>query len=200
MLLLAWQTKKGKIPRFRHHAFYDNAPSHRKKPPGALNVDAINKGDGSQKKDKVRVEDTVWQGLPQSMVLLNPETGAPILDADGNTINKGLQTVGAERGHWDKDGFVPGGTKVLTLDEMRDVLRKDPDFAVCLTILERTFETFPLEMQELPWLRDVPALEFSVSYLAKFWCSLAWIEQVRLFFPFKIIFIYFNFQFLAVLG
>jgi hypothetical protein len=60
MLLLAWQTKKRKIPRFRHHAFYDNAPSHWKKPPGALNVDAINKGDGGQKKDKVRVEDTVW--------------------------------------------------------------------------------------------------------------------------------------------
>ena len=46
MLILAWKTKKGKIPRFRHHGFYDNAPSHWKKPPGALNVYAINKGDG----------------------------------------------------------------------------------------------------------------------------------------------------------
>ena len=124
----------------------------------------------------------MWQGVPQSMVLLNPETGAPILDADGNTINKGLQTVGVERGHWDKDGMVQGREKALTLDEMRDVLRQDPDFAVCLTILERTFETFPLEIQELPWLSGCPALEFSVSYLAKFWCSLAWIEQVRFFF------------------
>ena len=57
------------------------------------------------------------------------------------------------------------------------------DFAVCQTILERTFETFPLEMQELPWLRGCPPLDFSVSYLAKFWCSLAWIEQVRFFYP-----------------
>ncbi len=192
MLILAWKTKKGKTPRFRHHGFYDNAPSHWKKPPGALNVYAINKGDGSRKKDKVRVEDTVWQGVPQSMVLLNPETGAPILDADGDLIDKGLQTVGAERGHWDKDGMVQGREKALTLDEMRDILRKDPDLEVCLTILERTFETFPSEMQQLPWLRDVPALEFSFSYLAKFWCSVAWIEQVRFNFPFKI----FSFSFL----
>ncbi len=180
MLLVAWQTKKGKIPRFRHHGFYDNAPSHWKKPPGALNVDSIAKGDGHGK-GKPRFEDTVWQGVPQSMVLLSVETGEPILDADGHTISKGLQTVGAERGHWDKDGMVNGRVKVLTLDEMRDVLRRDPDFAICPTILERTFETFPLEMQDLPWLRDCPALEFSASYLAKFWCSLAWIEQVRLF-------------------
>ena len=76
-----------------------------------------------------------------------------------------------------------GRVKALTLDEMRDVLRQDPDFAVCQTILERTFETFPLEMQELPWLRGCPPLDFSVSYLAKFWCSLAWIEQVRFFYP-----------------
>ena len=182
MLLSAWQTKKGKIPRFRHHGFYNNAPSHWKKPPGALNVDSIAKGDGHGK-GKARVEDTVWQGVPQSMVLLNPETGAPVLDDDGNAINKGLLTVGAERGHWDKDGMVQGRVKALTLDEMRDVLRQDPDFAVCQTILERTFETFPLEMQELPWLRGCPPLDFSVSYLAKFWCSLAWIEQVRFFYP-----------------
>jgi len=120
------------------------------------------------------------------------------LDSDGNTIDKGLQTVGAERDRWDKDRVVTGQDKALTLDEMRDILRKDPDFAVCLTILERTFETFPLEMQELPWLRDCPALEFSVSYLAKFWCSLAWIEQVRFNFPFTISFyIIFNVSILA---
>ena len=111
---------------------------------------------------------TVWQGVPQSMVLLNPETGAPVLDADGNLINKGLQTVGAERGHGDKDGMEQGREKALTFDEMRDILRKDPDFAICQTILERTFETFPLEIQELPWLSGCTALEFSVSYLAKF--------------------------------
>jgi len=183
MLLLAWRTKKKRIPRFRHHAFYDNALSHWKKPPGALNVDSITKGDGHMK--DTRIENTVWQGVPQSMVLLDPETGVPMLDADGKAINKGLQAVGAERGHWDKDGMVTGRVKALTLDEMRDILRRDPDFAVYLTILERTFETFPLEMQQLPWLRDCPALEFSVSYLAKFWCSLAWIEQVPLFFSFE---------------
>ena len=167
MLLLAWQTKEGRIPRFRHHGFYDSAPSHWKKSPGALNVDSIAKGDGHGK-GKPRVEDTVWQGVPQSMVLLNPETGAPVLDADGNLINKGLQTVGAERGHGDKDGMEQGREKALTLDEMRDILRKDPDFAICQTILERTFETFPLEIQELPWLSVCTALELSVSYLAKF--------------------------------
>ena len=48
------------------------------------------------------------------MVLLNPETGAPILDSDGNTIDKGLQTDGTERGHWDKDGMVTGQDKALT--------------------------------------------------------------------------------------
>ena len=83
MLLLAWQTKKGRIPRFRHHGFYDSAPSHWKKSPGALNVDSIAKGDGHGK-GKPRVEKTAWQGVSQSMVLLNSETGAPVLDADGN--------------------------------------------------------------------------------------------------------------------
>ena len=77
-------------------------------------------------------------------------------------------TIGAERGNWDKDGMVQGREKALTLDEMRDILRKEPDFAICQTILERTFETFPLEMQELPWLSVCTALEFSISYLAKF--------------------------------
>jgi len=157
MLLSAWQTKKGKIPRFRHHGFYDNAPSHWKKPPGALNVDSIAKGDGHGK-GKARVEDTVWQGVPQSMVLLSVETGEPILDADGHTISKGLQTVGAERGHWDKDGMVNGRVKVLTLDEMRDVLRRDPDFAICLTHRRGPMRPFPWRCRiflgfaiALPW-------------------------------------------------
>ena len=177
MLLLAWQTKKGKLPRFRHHTWYDNAPSHWKRPGGALNVDAIAKGDGHGK-GKPRVEDTVWLGVPQSMVVLDA-AGRPVLDEDGLPVNKGLQTVGAERGHWDKEGKVGGQGKALTLEEMRDVLRKDPDFAYCPTILERTFESFPEEMRGLPWLQGVPPLEYSMDYLAKFWCSLAWIEQVR---------------------
>ena len=81
-------------------------------------------------------------------------------------INKGLRTVGFERGHWDVAGKVAGKPKACTLEEMKDVLHKDPDFAHNPTILQQTFADFQ---------RGV--CEFSMSYLAKFWCTLAWIEQ-----------------------
>ena len=79
----------------------------------------------------------------------------------------GLRTAGFERGHWDKDGKITGKAKSLTLAEMRDVLRRDPDFASCPSILESAFKDFPVMFGG----------GFSMSYLAKFWCTLAWIEQ-----------------------
>lgn len=162
MLLASWLTKVGKLPKFRHHAWYDNAPSHHKRAPDSLNVDDIPLRDGVGK----RRRDTTWKGEVQFMVLMDPLTGSPVVDAAGNAQNKGLRTVGMERGHWDKDGKIEGRTKALSLEEMRAVLRKDPDFARCPTILEQTFADFA-----------ATSCTFSVSYLAKFWCTLAWIEQ-----------------------
>ncbi len=50
------------------------------------------------------------------MVVLDPATGAPTLDAEGNPVNK--------RGNWDKEGKVERRRKPsLALEEMRDVLR-----------------------------------------------------------------------------
>jgi hypothetical protein len=155
MKLVEWKTKTGKIPKFRHHVWYDNAPSHWKRAADSLNVDNIAKGDGY---GKACIQDTKWQGVVQRMVTV---------DAEGREINKGLQTVGFERGHWNKDGRVGGQGKVLTLEEMRTILRKDPDFQYCPTILENSFTGF----------RPVFCGGFSMSYLAKFWCTLAWIEQ-----------------------
>lgn len=155
MRLAEWLTKIGKIPKFRHHPYYDNAPSHHKRAPNALNVDAIAKNNGH---GKARIRDTTWDDQVQSMI---------VLDEAGNVTNKGLQTIGFERGHWDKDGKVLGKLKSLTLEEMRDVLRGDPDFAYCPTILEEAVADFVCEF----------CGGFSMSYLAKFWCSLAWIEQ-----------------------
>ncbi len=86
MRLAEWLTKIGKIPKFRHHGYYDNAPSHHKRDPQSLNVDAIAKTNGH---GKVRIRDTTWQGNPQSM---------SVTTAQGE-VNKGLQTVGFERGH-----------------------------------------------------------------------------------------------------
>jgi hypothetical protein len=158
MKLVNWLTKEGKLPKFRHHVFYDNAPSHHKRAENSLNIDDIAKSDG---KGKHRRRDTVWRGAPQSMTVIGP---------DGTPLNKGCLTIGLERGHWDELGrrtdsatVKPG--KALALDEMRDILRKDPDFASCPTILQDTFSSFDGECL------------FSMSYLAKFWCSLAWIEQ-----------------------
>lgn len=162
MLLATWLTDTGKLPRFRHHVWYDNAPSHHKRASDALDVDDIPQRDGFGK----RRRDTTWLGVPQSMVVLDPATGAPTLDAEGNPVNKGLRTVGFERGHWDNEGKVEGRRKPLTLEEIRDVLRKDPDFVRCPTILEQTFADF-----------RATSCTFSISYLAKFWCTLAWIEQ-----------------------
>ena len=164
--LVEWRTKKGiddpslipigkALPEFRHHSTYDNAPSHHKRDPHALNIHSIAKGDGH---GKYRIRDTTWKGEAQSLVI--PVEG-------GEPMNKGLQTIGFERGHWDKDGKITGKAKSLTLAEMRDVLRRDPDFASCPTILESAFKDFPV----------VFSGGFSMSYLAKFWCTLAWIEQ-----------------------
>jgi hypothetical protein len=140
----------------------DNAPSQHKRTTDALHVDDIPLRDGLGK----RRCNTIWQGEPQSMVILDPATGAPMLDAEGESVNKGLRTVGFERGHWDKEGKVEGRRKAFTLQEMRDVLRKDPDFMRCPTILEQTFAGF-----------RATSYTFSMSYLSKFWCTLAWIEQ-----------------------
>ncbi len=90
----------------------------------------------------------------------------PQLDVDGHPMNKGLRTVGFERGHWDKDGKVAAQPKALLLEEMRNVLRKDPDFAKNPTILQQIFADFESQY-----------CKFSMSYLTKFWCTLAWIEQ-----------------------
>ena len=108
-----------------------------------------------------RCRDTTWQGEPQSMVLLDPATGEPKLDDEGNPINKGLRTVGFERGHWNAEGRVEGRRKALTLEEMRVVLRKDPDFLYCQRILEQTFADFA-----------ATSCTFLMSYLSKFWCTL----------------------------
>jgi hypothetical protein len=140
---------------------YDNAPSHHKRSPDSLNVDAIPQNDG---KGKLR-RNTTWNGEVQTMVLLDSAC-QPQLDVEGHPINKGLRTVGFERGHWDAAGRVPAQPKALSLEEMRNVLRKDPDFAKNPTILQQTFADFESQY-----------CKFSMSYLAKFWCTLAWIEQ-----------------------
>jgi len=84
--------------------------------------------------------------------------------------NKGLQAVGFERGHWVKDGRKVGETKAQVLEQMRDVLREDPDFKVCLALLQGEFAD-----------EDVAFAEgrccFEMDYLSKFWCSLAFVEQ-----------------------
>jgi len=96
--LVEWRTKKGiddpslipigkALPKFRHHSTYDNAPSHHKRDPHALNINSIAKGDGH---GKYRIHDTTWKGEVQSLVIL-VEGGEP--------INKGRQTIGFERGH-----------------------------------------------------------------------------------------------------
>ncbi len=87
--------------------------------------------------------------------------GLPKPHDKGIPINKGLRTVGCERGHWNAEGRVEGRRKALTLEEMRDVLRKDPDFVYCPTILEQTFADFA-----------ATSCTFLMSYLSKFWCTL----------------------------
>jgi hypothetical protein len=60
---------------------------------------------------------------------------------------------------------------MLLLDAMHDKLREDPDFKRCPTILEDNLKAY----NERPVASRV--CRFEMTYLPKFWCSLAWIEQ-----------------------
>ena len=48
---------------------------------------------------------------------------------DGDHTNK--KGLLAERGHWDNTGRVKIQVNALALNEIRDVLRFDPDFVIC---------------------------------------------------------------------
>ena len=71
------------------------------------------------------------------MVLVGEDGQLKVDAKTGFPMNKGLRTVGFERGHWDAAGKIADLPKALSLKEMRDVLRKDPDFAYNPTILEQ---------------------------------------------------------------
>ena len=70
-----------------------------------------------------------------------------------------------------EDGKPVVGGKMLLLDAMHDKLREDPDFKRCPTILEDNLKAY----NERPVASRV--CRFEMTYLPKFWCSLAWIEQ-----------------------
>ena len=159
MKLIQYMTKKSLIPKFRHFFVYDNAPSHMKRADDAPFLKHICKSDGH---GTVARRSTMWDGEVQSLV-------------NNENENKGVQTIGYERGHWgadgkrppSADGTRPADTKPLTLEAMREILARDPDFAYCPSILEDTVKEFNTNS----------TVEFDVFYLAKFWCPLAFIEQ-----------------------
>jgi len=86
--------------------------------------------------------------------------------------NKGLQSVGHERGYWDASGKVEGASKALTLEEMKTKLKGDPDFKYCPTILEDTVKHYNDTRKS-----EGRHCEFEVALLSKFWCTLAFVEQ-----------------------
>ena len=159
MKLIEYMTDYELIPKFKHVPVYDNAPSHMKRAEGAPFLNHIKKKDGA---GTALRRSTTWQGQEQRLV--TPENK-----------NKGVQRIGAERGHWDADGKRPASSdgsrpadkKSLNLDVMRSILALDDDFSYCPTILEDTVRQF----------NKTSKAEFDVFYLAKFWCVLAFIEQ-----------------------
>ena len=156
MKLIEWLTKTGKLPKFLHFIWYDNAPSHWKRRANALNVNTIPKADG-------------YVGPPPSDTVLPDKVTVQRMIVEHSGQNKGLQRVGYERNYWGEDGKLPGASKALTLAQMRDILRKDDDFAYCMTILQEKIAEFQA--------RDERVCDFEMGYLSKFWCILAWIEQ-----------------------
>lgn len=184
MRLTDWLTKTGVLPGFVHEDMYDNAPSHHKRKDNALNIDAIKQKDGyvgAARRATMYPVGHAKAGLEQLLVLPDPAGG-------GGFINKGVMRLGFERGYWREDGRLAEGGKVITLDVMRDRLRKDDDFAYCPTIVEDAYGSFEPSL--------APAEEgagggaglgaggkdggaprvcyFAMTYLPKFWCSLAW--------------------------
>ena len=74
--------------------------------------------------------------------------------------NKGLQTIGFERGHWDENGGAL--FEITTKAQMEQVLSADDNFSHLKSILEYLFDRTD-----------------GVHYLlnSNFWCNLQWVEQ-----------------------
>ena len=164
MRLIEEKTVHGDMPPFKHVFNYDNAPSHKKRSGDGLHLPNIKQKDGYKgpaKRSTTFPADAgdFKKGDVQSMTTTDGE-------------NKGLLTVGFERGYWDKDGKVAGGTKKLSLEDMSQQLSKDPDFKYCPTIIEDTVKDFNDRR-----VAEGRTCEFEVAVLSKFWCTLAFIEQ-----------------------
>jgi hypothetical protein len=159
------------LPEFEHVEIYDNAPSHKKKPGNAADVNSIAMSDGC---GKVLRMDTTWNGRVQKLTMPDPNDSTKM-------INKGLLRIGNERGHWDMEGRImlptfgplhrlPGGgdlrlepqMKKLQKPEMADFLAQDPDFERCKSILEEFYDG---------------ESGFHYVLLPKFWCNFAWVEN-----------------------
>ena len=145
-------------PMFEHIAVYDHAPSHKKVDESRPVLGKITKADGG---GSVKYKDTEFPaGTPFEMAL-DPPSGRSF-------YNKGMTTIGNERGHWDETGRLWNGTmdegtgKVLTNPQMIEILAQDDDFKHTPSILEELFA-------------EQPAFYFILN--AKFWCSLQWVEQ-----------------------
>lgn len=104
-----------KYPHARGLFLYDNAPSHRKTAPDALNANAMNVGPGGK---QLQMRATVWNGQVQSMCL---PTGVP----------KGMKMVLEERGV---------DTSKLVAESMRQKLQTYSDFANPKTLIEELVE------------------------------------------------------------
>jgi len=105
--------------RFRHLVQYDNAPSHKKAPPGAPVLSNMAKSDGC---GKVRLRDTTFEEAVFQMSLPSPN------GVEDDFVNKGLRTIGSERGYWNVAGQDANGQKLSKAD-MIQILAKDLDFS-----------------------------------------------------------------------
>ena len=94
---------------------FDNAPSHCKKADNALNPDKMNISNGGK---QPHMRDTVWDGRVQRMTL-----------DDGS--QKGMRAVLEERGV---------DTAKMKADEMREELKKFPDFTSDVPIVQEMIE------------------------------------------------------------
>jgi hypothetical protein len=156
--------KHGLYARFRHLVQYDNAPSHKKTPPGAAVLSNMAKSDGC---GKVRLRDTTFGGAVFRMSL--PREGGE----EEDFVNKGLRTIGFERDYWNEAGHDVNGKKLSKADMIQQ-LAKDLDFSQVRQLC-KDFEYSQVKSILEEFYETQPHVQFILN--AKFWCDLQWVEQ-----------------------